>query len=119
MVLKRNPSLNEGRLLPVWGPEYEVLFDLKINSWASDWATIFRFSAALSGACCEIGQRIPAMYTKPAKYTKGGTEDQLLIATNIDSNGNRFFFNELGTFQNGTWYSFVISQNKGSVGVFL
>ena len=59
------------------------------------------------------------MYTKPAKYTKGGTKDQLLIATNIDSDGNRFYFNELGRFQNGTWYSFVISQNKGSVGVFL
>ena len=118
MVLKRNQSLNEGRLLPVWGPEYEVRFDLKINSWASDWASIFRFSAALSGACCKIGQRVPAMYTKPAKYTKAGTQDQLLVATNIDSSGNRFFFNELGKFQNGTWYSFVISQNK-SVGVFL
>ena len=116
LVVKRNQLLNEGIVLPVWGPEYEVIFDLKINSWSGGWDSIFRFSA-LSGNCetnqiCKIGERVPAMFTRP------GWQDKLLITTNIDSDGNRFFFNELGKFQNGTWYSFVISQNK-SVGVFL
>ena len=52
-------------------------------------------------------------------FTRPGWQDQLLITTNIDSDGNRFFFNELGKFQNGTWYSFVISQKKETVGDFL
>ena len=117
LVVKKNQTLNEGIVLPVWGPEYEIIFDLKINSWSGGWDSIFRFSA-LSGNCetneiCKIGERVPAMFTRP------GWQDKLLITTNIDSDGNRFFFNELGKFQNGTWYSFVISQKKESVGVFL
>ena len=109
MDLKKNQSLNGGRVLPVWGPEYEVRFDLKINSWASDWASIFRFSAALSGACCEIGQRIPAM------WTARGTNDQLHLTTNIDSTCNQVFQAELGTFKPGVWYNFLISQTKDLV----
>ena len=112
LVVKRNQLLNEGIVLPVWGPEYEVKFDLKINSWINADGSIFRFSS-LSENCCEFGQRVPAM------WTKAGTQDKLLIATNIDSNGNRWFVNELGKFQNGTWYSFVISQKKETVGDFL
>ena len=103
---------NGANVLPVWGPEFEVRFDLKVNSWPSDWGSIFRFSS-LTGDCieggCKIGQRIPAM------WTQRGTKDQLYISTNIDSNGNRAFNNELGKFQPGVWYSFVISQKKDSV----
>ena len=114
LVLKRNQTLNEGRVLPVWGPEYEVKFDLKINSWPSEYVygSIIRISA-VSGNCCAIGQRIPAMWTRQ------GTQDQLFLATNIDSNGDKVYFNELGRFQNGSWYSFVISQKKESVGVLV
>ena len=116
MVVRKNQTLNGGRVLPIWGPEYEVKFDLKVNSWSGIWESIFRFSA-ISGNCktpeCEIGERVPAMFTRP------GWQDKLLITTNIDSDGNRFFFNELGKFQNGTWYSFVISQKKETVGDFL
>ena len=112
LVVKRNQLSNEGIVLPVWGPEYEVKFDLKINSWINADGSIFRFSS-LSENCCEFGQRVPAM------WTKAGTQDKLLIATNIDSNGNRWFVNELGQFQKGTWYSFVISQKKETVGDFL
>ena len=113
LVVRKNNILRNGaRVLPVWGPEYEVRFDLKVNSWQSDWGSIFRFSA-LTGDCrqggCKIGQRIPAM------WTKAGTKDQLYIATNIDSNGDRVFYNELGRFQPGVWCSFVISQKKDSV----
>ena len=114
LVVKKNQTLNEGRLLPVWGPEYEVRFDLKVNSWSGHWRSIFRFSA-LPGNCeisCKIGERVPAI------WTTYGTQDKLLIVTNIDSNGNRGFDNELGRFQKGTWYNFVISQKKDSVGSF-
>ena len=113
MVLKRNQSLNEGRLLPVWGPEYEVRFDLKVNSWSGHWRSIFRFSA-LPGNCeisCKIGERAPAMLTRV------GSQDRLYLATNIDSNGDRVFSDELGQFQKGAWYSIVISQKIESVGV--
>ena len=116
MVVRKNQPLNGGRALPVWGPEYEMKFDLKVNSWSSDWGSIFRFFA-LSGDCrttgCKIGQRVPAMWTRK------GTQDQLYLATNIDSDGDRTFSNELGKFQNGAWYNFVISQKKESVRVFL
>ena len=111
LIIRKNQSLNGEIALPVWGPEYEVKFDLKVNSWSGDWGSIFRFSA-LPGNCeisCKIGERAPAMWTTI------GTRDKLLIVTNIDSNGNRGFSNELGRFQKGTWYSFVISQKKESV----
>ena len=108
VVTKNNCLRCGGRVLPVWGPEYEVRFDLKVNSWISDWGSIFRFYA-LTGDSRPIGQRIPAM------WTKADTKDQLYIATNIDSNGNKGFYNELGKFQPGIWYSCVISQKKDSV----
>ena len=112
LVVRNNQSLYGGRVLPVWGPEYEVKFDLKINSWSDNWGLIFRFSAAFSENFDEIGQRIPAM------WTKAGSQDQLALATNINSNGNRWFENELGSFENGSWYRFVISQKNESVGIF-
>jgi len=113
LVVKKNNVLRSGsKALPVWGPEFEVRFELKVNSWSSDWGSIFRFSSLTGDEGGKIGQRIPAM------WTRAGTTDQLYIATNIDSNGDRVFYNELGKFQPGTWYSFVISQRKDSNGHF-
>ena len=109
LVVRKNNCLRNGaRVLPVWGPEYEVRFDLKVNSWPSNYGQIFRFSS-LTGDCCSIGQRIPAMWTQI------GSKDLLLLTTNIDSNGNKAFVDELGRFQPGVWCSFVISQKKDSV----
>merc|ERR1712107_21238 len=81
LVVKRNQTLNGGRVLPILGPEYEVKFELKINSWINDWGSVFRFSA-ISGDCCYIGQRALAMWTRQ------GTQDQLHLETNFDSYGN-------------------------------
>ena len=55
---------------------------------------------------CEIGQRIPAM------WTAHGTNDQLHLTTNIDSTCIQVFQTELGTFKPGVWYNFLISQTK-------
>merc|ERR1712227_200990 len=68
--------------LPVWGPGWEIRFDIKFHSISADtWYNIFRF-AGIDGNCCQIGQRIPALWTEK------GTTDKLALGTNIDQNGN-------------------------------
>ena len=98
--------------MPVWGPEYEIKLNLKINSWISSWGSILRFTAdPAEGNCCNLGQRIPAL------WTRNGTTDQLHLVTDIDSNGNYEVNNPnmMGLFQPGRWYELVISQKKDGV----
>ena len=112
IIVGKDNQLNEGEELPVWGPVFEVKMDVKINSWSGDWGSIFRFSSIPGDYIvdgCEIGQRIPAM------WTAHGTNDQLHLTTNIDSTCNQVFQAELGTFKPGVWYNFLISQSKDLV----
>ena len=106
MAVKDNNLLN--KVLPVWGPEYKVEVDIKFSTWTSTWGEIFRFSG-VDGDCCKIGQRIPAMWTRQ------DTNDQLYLATNIDSDGDKNFSDELGKFERHKWYHFTISQKKYEV----
>merc|ERR1712126_59886 len=95
-------------ILPVWGPSWEIRFDIKFHSISADkWYNVFRF-AGIDGSCCQIGQRIPALWTMK------GTTDRLHLVTNIDSDGNccHEFINEMGTFDCNKWYHFVVSQRK-------
>lgn len=105
MTIQRNHLLG---VLPVWGPQFQIKVDLKINSWLGDkWGSIFRFTAdPEKGNCCQVGQRLPGL------WTQHGSNDKLHLATNMDGNGNVVFVNEMGNFQPGMWYSFVISQRK-------
>ena len=112
LVVSKNNQINEGKTLPIWGPEFEIKFDLKINSWISDWGSIFRFSA-LTGNRGTIGQRVPALWTRK------GTKNKMHLVTNIGSNANKVFANELGRFKKRVWYSFVISQKKHPVRNYL
>ena len=93
--------------LAVWGPEFDIHVDIKINSWIASWGSIIRFEAK-DGGCCEIGQRFPAI------WTKAGTSDRLMIATQINGNGNKALA-EAEVFDTNIWYKFIISQKKERV----
>ena len=95
--------------LPVWGPSWEIRFEIYFNSISSAyWFNIFRFSS-IDGNCCKIGQRIPALWTRK------GTKDKLNLHTSFDSDGDYYISDELGTFTTHRWYQFVISQKKFQV----
>ena len=70
MVVKKGYQLNDGRILPILGPEFEVRIDIKINSWDSRYQSIFRLSA-LTGNCCKIGQRALAMWARKPRNGNG------------------------------------------------
>jgi len=97
---------NQLEVLPVWGPEFELKVDVKFQTWNRDWGNIFHLTNKSELNCCEVGTRVPAL------WTKRGTRNQLTLKTAIDSDGSKIFENELGTFETGQWYSFVISQSK-------
>ena len=94
--------------LPVWGPEFEIHLELKINSWITSHGSIFRFTAT-DESCCNVGDRIPSLWTRE------GTTDKLLLRTQINENGNDGWIDELGTFVPSIWYSLIISQRKDEV----
>ena len=105
-------NVQRGNLLfdsiPVWGPEFYIEVEIKINSWISDWGSIFRFTAT-DGNCCNIGDRIPNLKTKK------GTNDKLYLSTQINDKGDNIFSDDLGTFESDVWYKFNISQKKDEV----
>jgi len=97
---------NQLDVLPVWGPEFEIKLDVNFSTWHSNWGNIFHLTNKSELNCCDVGTRVPAMWTKK------GTRDQLTLKTAIGHDGSKIFENELGRFQTGEWYSFVISQSK-------
>jgi len=102
--IRRNNRLH---VLPVWGPEYEIKFDIKFISWPSDtWFNIFRLSAR-DGNCCELGQRIPGLWTK-----QEGSTGILGLWPSTDANLHQFYSYQLGRFQKGKWYHLTFSQKK-------
>ena len=100
---------NQLDVLPVWGPEFELKFDVNFGTWHSNFGNIFHLTNKSELNCCDVGTRVPAMWTKK------GTRDQLTLKTAIGDEGSKIFENELGRFQTGEWYSFVISQSKYEV----
>ena len=91
-------------VLSLWGPEYEIEIQIKFGGWSSswNWESIFHFTTDLNNNCCNIGQRIPAIWT--------ASLDKVVVSTNVDSNGDTV--KEIGDFEEGKWYSFVLSQKK-------
>ena len=100
---------NQLDVLPVWGPEFEIKLDVNFSTWHSNFGNIFHLTNKSELNCCDVGTRVPAMWTKK------GTRDQLTLKTAIGDDGSKIFENELGRFQTGEWYSFVISQSKYKV----
>ena len=88
-----------------WGPEFKITVDIKINSFlkqSTKVLEIFRF-ASVEGNCCEIGQRLPALFS----WFKNNT---FHLTTNIGTEGNTWF--DLPGFQEKKWYNFKIVQTE-------
>ena len=89
-------------MFPVWGPEFEIRFDVKYNS----------LSGKIWGTTINFGNRMPAIFTTP---THGGVTTHTLrleYGKLDESGGIAYFYSELGKFEVHKWYSFVISQRK-------
>lgn len=98
LVVKKGYQLNDGKGLPIWGPEYEVRFDVKINSWSRKYRSIFRF---YSGKCCsKWSQRVLRLLAKNGRLE---LSDERMTYDRWISSKN---------YRSGEWYSFVISQKK-------
>ena len=88
-----------------WGPEFKITVDIKIISFlkqSTKVLEIFRF-ASVEGNCCEIGQRLPALFT----WSRNNT---FHLATNIGTKGNAWF--NLPGFEENRWYKFRIVQKE-------
>ena len=97
MVVKKGYQLNDGKGLPIWGPEYEVRFDVKINSWSKRHRSIFKFyaSPAPNGIVLALWTTSNGLYLgSDLIYVRGSLK---------------------GLIQRGVWHSFVISQKKDTV----
>ena len=99
-------SIQENNLLgvlPEWGPAWKISFDLNILSFDNGdgyFGNIFRFTSTTND-CCNIGDRIPALFTT--------NDNRLHYVTNIDGNGNEYIFSP--NIETGKRYSFEIKQH--------
>ena len=72
-----------------------------MNSWIQDWGSILHFTND-GGNCCNIGQRIPAVWTKK------GAKNTLYISTAIGANGNAPF--DVSGIPTKKWFLLTMSQ---------
>jgi len=102
---KRIPIRQRNKLgvIPKWGPAWKISFGLKILSFNNGdgyFGNIFRFTSTKND-CCNIGDRIPALFTT--------NDNRLHYVTNIDGNGNEHIFSP--NIETGKRYSFEIKQH--------
>merc|ERR1719392_342078 len=71
--VQKNNLLNGQNLIEEFGPEYSIKLEVKFHSFKVNLGHIFRFQA-IEGNCCEPGQRIPSMWTKPS------STDQIIVS---------------------------------------
>jgi len=89
--------------IPEWGPAWKISFELNIASFfnnGDEWGNVFHFTST-GNDCCEIGARIPALFTR--------YNNSLYYTKNIDANGNDYTYSNF--INTNTWYSFEIKQN--------
>jgi len=97
--IQRNNKID---VIREWGPAWKISFELNIASFFNDgeeWGNVFHFTTG--NDCCDIGDRIPALFTR--------YDDRLLYSTNIDEIGNKYTYSN-GDINTNTWYSFDIEQ---------
>ena len=102
-------SVSRNKLLyniSVWGPEFEIIFDLRIHSWVRGWASILRFQA-VDGDDGSVGQRAPALFTRSSQRNK------IHVATNIGDDGNNV--TAIGVPGLNRWIKIKISQKRREV----
>ena len=91
--------------LATWGPAFRISLDLYINSYEtidadSDWAEIL-FVTSTMNQCCNIGDRIPAMFAHKDGYIKTSTQ--------IGNEGSKSF--EHAPLDVTTWYAVELLQH--------
>ena len=91
--------------LPTWGPAFKVSVDIFINSFdgpnlaEGGWrAEILRFTST-DNNCCNIGDRIPAIFTNKNGF--------IAINTQIGNKGSQF---KAVPLEKETWYSLELLQ---------
>ena len=96
------------KVLPEWGPGYEISLDIKLNTegidgsiWDHDY-DIFQFTIDSDGT---YGTRIPMMRLK-----KGVEITNIEIRSLIGS--NYAYHMKISNLKNGTWYKIVLKQIK-------
>ena len=92
--------------ISVWGPEFEIIFDLRIHSWVRGWASILRFQA-MDGDDGSVGQRAPALFTRSSQ------RNMIHVATNIGDDGNNV--TAIGVPGLNKWVKIKISQKRREV----
>jgi len=98
-------NVKKGQLLaviPEWGPNFRVSFDLKIHSMGDAWANVFHFTAT-GKDCCAVGDRTPALWTS-------GAGNYLYFCSNVVDNGDYCKTTAAGAFLLDTWYKIEIEQ---------
>ena len=92
--------------IPTWGPAFRLKFILYINSFDAPnlkngkFAELIRFSSR-DGNCCEVGKRIPAIFTD-----RGGS---IQVATQIGTHGNKL---KNVNLDEKIWYSLELIQTN-------
>ena len=94
-----------------WGPDFEIDVEVKVNSFSKSERIleIFRL-ASVEGNCCEIGQRLPALFS-------WSQDNTFHLTTNIGTEGNTWF--DLPGFEEDRWYKFRIVQREIEVNTLL
>ena len=97
--------------IPSWGPTFKVSLDFYINSFIVNgppnhhgWAELLRFTSTHTSHCCNIGDRIPAIFTNP------GHGGYIHIGTQINQMGNKA--KDLKDIEEKKWYKLELTQYK-------
>jgi len=102
-------SVQKGNLIaviPEWGPNFRITFDLNVHSMYSShsngWANVLHFTAS-GKDCCSIGDRVPALWTNSKR-------NYLYFCSNVDHHGDYCRTTTAGTFRTNSWYKIEIKQ---------
>ena len=93
------------RTIPSLGPEYRISLEVFVNSFTVPnmqdgyYADILHFTST-DGNCCEVGGRIPAIFTRK--------DNKMTVCTQIGTNGN--YYNSFD-FVKEKWIKLEIQQN--------
>ena len=93
-------------VIPEWGPNFRITFDLNINSMYSSrsdgWASVLHFTAT-GKDCCSLGDRVPALFTNSKL-------NSVSFMSNVDHNGNFQKDTPRGAVPTNTWCKIKIEQ---------
>ena len=115
MTLGKGNILNEAHPLPVWGPEFEIKFDILFNDLVTTgYRSIFRFASVdgrFNAHTLGLGQASPNFLMYGPKF---------YLAFNTGSGYKAVLYNPKPFIpEKDKWYHIIISQKKDKVGIYL